>query len=384
MTKPHIFFATIAAGGGHVATAKAMAEGLESYYPGAFQTTISDYMLDLGLGEQDARHKASWAWMLAHPWSARYGQRLLDAFPGLSNHYHRLALEGFARRAAAHLNDLKPALVVANHAWVSVALTRAQRRYGLRVPVLTFATEPLDASALWAEPDAERFAVPSAAALCDLTRFGVPAKNIDLLGYPVQTAFLRAPPQKEARAALALAERLTCLISLGGEGVGGSTERLVETLLKHPLKPQIIVLTGRNRALKVRLEPLADVRALEFTDRVAEYLAACDLVVGKAGPASVIEALAVGRGVLVSSYAGLNEAKLVRFLAARKLGAYVPKPKQLIQKLTEFAAPAAQAHVTELSGALELGKMTGDVSRYLAEIVTRGFPEAPLRLRGFA
>ena len=382
MTKPHVFFATIAAGGGHVATAKAMAEGLETHLPGTFQTTISDYMLDLGLKGQDARHKKSWAWMLEHPWSARYGQRVLDTFPTLTNRYHRLVLDEFAKRAAAHLKDLDPTLVVVNHGWTSVALTRAQRRYGLRVPVLTFATEPLDASALWAEPDAERFAVPSAGAQRDLERFGVPAAKLDLVGYPVQNAFLQAPSKREARVKLSLAERLTCLVSLGGEGVGQATEKVVETLLAHPLKLQIIVMTGRNQALKEKLEALGRVHTVGFTAHMADYLAACDVVIGKAGPASVLEALAVGRGVLVSSYAGLNEAKLVRFLEQKSLGAYVPKPEQLAQKLTEFAMPEAQTRVAELSRRLELDTMTHDFSRYLAEVTLHGFPRTPVRLRG--
>ena len=382
MTKPHVFFATIAAGGGHVATARAMAEGLETHYPGAFQTTISDYMLELGLSKQDAQHKKSWAWMLTYPWSARYGQRILDTLPRLTNRYHRLFLDEFAKRAAVHLNDLSPALVVANHGWVSVALTRAQRRYGLRVPVLSFATEPLDASALWAEPDAERFAVPSKGALRDLKHFGVPAEKIDLVGYPVQNAFLQALSKKEARAKLALAEHLTCLVSLGGEGVGRSTDKVIEALLQHPLEPQIVVMTGRNQMLKEKLQTLGRVHTVGFTEHMADYLAAADVVVGKAGPASVLEALAVGRGVLVSSYAGLNEAKLVRFLEQKSLGAYVPSPEKLAQKLTEFTSPETQQRVLELSQKLQLGTMTQNFSRYLAEVVIYGFPKTPVRWRG--
>ena len=382
-TRPHIFFATITAGGGHMATAKALAEALAADYPGVFETTISDYMLELGLTEQDRRHKESWSWMLAHPRSARYGQRVLDAFPRLTNRAHRLMLDTFARRAAAHLNELKPALVVANHGWSCVALTRARRRYGLQVPVLTFTTEVLDASALWAEPAAERFAVPSQAALKDLERLGVPEQNIDLVGYPVQNACLRAPSQVAARISLGLEERLTCLVSLGGEGVGLGTEGVVRTLLAHPLKPQIVVATGRNGALKKRLERFGGVRALGFTDHMAEYLAACDVVVGKAGPASVTEALAVGRGVLVTSYAGLNEAKLVRFLERKGLGAYVPGPAQLAARLHEFASASVRGRVAERSAALGLSAMTRDLSRYVADAATVGFPRTPLRLRGF-
>jgi hypothetical protein len=36
-----------------------------------------------------------------------------------------------------------------------------KRRYGLKVPVLTFATEPHNISAYWADPRAEHIVVPS-------------------------------------------------------------------------------------------------------------------------------------------------------------------------------------------------------------------------------
>lgn len=384
MSRPLVFFATLAAGGGHVATARAMAQGLEAVSPGGFETKISDYMNDLGLTRHDRQHKASWAWMLEHPWSARYGQRFLDAFPRLTNRYHRVILDSLAHRAAEHLNVLKPALVVVNHGWLTVALTRAQQRYGLGARVLTFATEPLDASALWAEPDAERVVAPSQAAFGDLVRHGVPEEKVDLIGYPVQRAFLDAPGKAAARAALGLSDRLTCLVSLGGEGVGSRAEEAVQTLLEHPLKPYVVVVTGRNVALRERLEPLNNVRALGYIANMADYLAACDVMVGKAGPASVMEALAVGRPVLATSYAGLNEAKLVRFLEAKQLGAYVPRPAELSKALSRFAGAATQQQVSSRAEALEIGVMTKNLSTYLAEVVTHGFPERPLRLRGLA
>lgn len=380
--KPHVFFATIAAGGGHVATARALAQGLTAASPGTFETTVSDYMKDLGLTEQDRRHKESWAWMLANPWSARYGQHLLDTFPRLTNRYHRLALDALARRAAEHLGALNPVLVVVNHGWLMVALTRAQRRYGLSTPVLTFATEPLDASALWAEADAERVIAPSRAALGDLVKHGVPKQKVDLIGYPVQQAFLRAPSKQEARARLGLPDHLTCLVSLGGEGVGRHIQRVIRILLEHPLKPHVVVMTGRNAALRERLEPLENVRALGYIENMAEYLTACDVVVGKAGPASVMEALAVGRPVLAVSYAGLNEAKLVRFLAQKQLGAYVPNPTQLSEKLYEFTEVSTRQRVADTTETLGIEGMTHDLSSYLAEAARHGFPKNPLRLPG--
>ncbi len=68
-----------------------------------------------------------------------------------------------------------------------------------------------------------------------------------------------------------------------------------------------------------------------YVDDMHRYLAAADVVIGKAGPASVMEALAVGRPVLVTSSAGLNERRVVEFLQAHALGRYVPRPEQAVE-----------------------------------------------------
>lgn len=380
--KPTLFFATLAAGGGHVATARALAQAVERHYPGRFACTVSDYMSFLGFHAEDERHKALWRWMLQHPWSARWGQRLTDRVPTLTNRLHRRTLDAVARAAAEHLGALRPALVVANHGWLTVALTRAQRRYGLSARVLTFATEPLDASALWAEPEAERFVVPSRGALRDLTRFGVPEAKIDLIGYPVQDAFLHPPAQVQARRALGLEDRFTCLVSLGGEGVGGDAQRVVEALQKHPVAPQVVAVAGRNEALRRQLGALAGVHAFGFVEAMAEPIAAADVVVGKAGPASVLEALAVGRPLLLTAYAGLNEQKLVRFVEAKGLGQYAPTPGRLGAALGHYTQPSARTQVGAASRRLGLGDMTRDLAHYVVRAATRGFPTAPVRAPG--
>jgi len=380
---PTLFFATLAAGGGHVATAKAMAQAVEAGYPGEFGLVVSDFMLELGFLEQDRRHKEGWAWMLGHPWSARWGQRVLDRFPRLTNRYHRLMLDALSQEAARYLNALSPLLVVANHGWLTVALTRARRRYGLLAPVLHFATEPLDASALWAEPDASHLVVPSRGALNDLVRMGVREEKVDLIGYPVQQAFLHAPSKKDARHALGLQDRFTCLVSLGGEGIGGHVEETVGALLSHPLAPQVVVVAGRNEALRRRLEPLG-AHALGFVANMADYLAACDVVVGKAGPASVMEALAVGRPLLLTTYAGLNERKLVRFVEAKGLGAYVPRPRGLGEQLARFSSPDVQEEVAARAAHLGLPEMTRALGDYLVTVARQGAPKTRVRLRGLA
>jgi UDP-N-acetylglucosamine:LPS N-acetylglucosamine transferase len=234
----------------------------------------------------------------------------------------RTNLDPIARALAAAYRAEPPALIVVNHGFLAFAFGRARARYGLAVPLRVFATEPLDASALWAAPEAGRFAAASQAAARDLARLGVPRAAVDVLGYPVQRAFLTPPTQAAARAALGLAERFTVLVSLGAEGVGGRVRAVLAALGQLPDPPQVVVVAGRNAALarSLRADAPPHVIVRGVVADMASELAACDLFVGKGGPASVMEAIAVGRPALVTAVAGLNEMALLRFVVARGLG----------------------------------------------------------------
>lgn len=322
-----ILFATIQAGGGHVATARAMQAAVEAAGPGRWRTRLSDHMADLGLERQDRQHKQLWKWLLARPQLIRSGQRFMDALPAATRRWHQLTLAEFARRASRDLNEAGTRLVVANHGWLATGLTLAQARYGLRSRVLVFATEPFDASALWAEPAAQLVVAPSEAARRSLLRLGLPADRIRVVGYPVSPAFLRPAAQPPLTSGL----RIT--VSLGGEGTGADPVPLIRSLLEAGHHTE--VLTGRNSALLAGLERLQDGSGRlvlhGFTDRVADIIAGSHLTVGKAGPASVMESLALGRPFLATGYAGLNELAVIRFLEQRGLGRLVSSTGQLLE-----------------------------------------------------
>ena len=122
--RPTILFATIAAGGGHVATARAMAEAIERYYPGRFELRVSDYMKDVGFTAFDRQHKQSWRRALRYPVLARTGQRVIDTFPRPYMTFQRRILRGFAHTAADDLNTDPPQLVVSNHGLITTGTGR--------------------------------------------------------------------------------------------------------------------------------------------------------------------------------------------------------------------------------------------------------------------
>src|ERR687894_2196670 len=346
--KREILFATIAAGGGHVATAHAMSEAVEHHYPGRFGLRVSDYMKEVGVkavADLDRLHKDIWRFMLRYPVLARASQRLMDVFPPLTIAAQRRLVQGFARAAAADLLENPPLLIVSNHGLITAGLAEARHRYGLEVPVLSFANELFGICSYWADPRMDHIVVPSEQARRDLMRFGMPEDKMSSVGfgYPVRQAFLSVPSKVEAREPLGLEDRFTCLISSGGEGVERNQRALVRALLGSDISPQVVVIAGRNEALKRELKVLRTnrLRIEGYVDDMATYLAASDVFIGKAGPASVYEALVVGRPVLVTGYAGLNEVGVARLVEDMGLGSYVRTPRALLEEVRRYALEPA-------------------------------------------
>jgi UDP-N-acetylglucosamine:LPS N-acetylglucosamine transferase len=379
--RPTILFATIAAGGGHVAVARAMSEAVEHHYPGSFELRVSDYMKEVGTVGFDQLHKDIWRFMLRYPILARISQRIMDAFPRLTIAVQRRLVRDFARAAAIDLREDTPSLIVSNHGLMTAGLAEAKRLYDLDVPVLSFANELVGICSYWAEPRADHIVAPSEEARRDLMHFGVPARKISFIGfgYPVRQAFLNAPSKAVSRARLGLEDRFTCLLSSGGEGVGRNQRELVRALVGSDVPLQVVVVAGRNEALKEELRALGTnaLRIEGFVEDMATYLAASDVFIGKAGPASVYEALVVGRPALVTGYAGLNEVGVARLVENMGLGRYVRTPRALLEEVRRYARdPALLEEVARRCSELDPAAATERLARYIVRYARDSEPRA--------
>lgn len=374
-----VLFATIAAGGGHVATARAMAEAVSTVSAGALATRVSDVMAEYGPRDLDARHKASWKALLGRPALVRNSQRLMDAVPALSRAAQGRLLQGFTKAITQALNREAPALIVVNHGWLATAFADARARHGLKSKVVVFATEPFDASALWSAPSAETVLAPSAAAAEDLRRLGVSPSALHVSGYPVAERFTKAPEKSAARASLGLSDGFVVLMSLGAEGVA-SGDALAAALELGRAGCNVLCATGRNVDLAARVEAAAReqgvqdlVSALGFVERMEVPLAASDVMVGKAGPASTMEALAVGRPVIAATYAGLNEMAVVRFLESTSLGEHAGSFAALPAVVSRWrSSPDRLARAADAAARLDFGAMTSGIGAFLTHIAVHG------------
>jgi processive 1,2-diacylglycerol beta-glucosyltransferase len=160
-----------------------------------------------------------------------------------------------------------------------------------------------DVHAMWLCRTVDRYyvAIPEAAEY--LSGIGVPREIIRVTGIPVDPLFSAALDRAAARKHLKLdASAPVILIAAGGYGIG-PVEQLVRDLLALQKPWQIVAIAGKSEQVKKKLEDIAAnagnlpsgaarLCPVGFTREMDQYMAAADLLVGKAGGLTTSEALA--------------------------------------------------------------------------------------------
>jgi processive 1,2-diacylglycerol beta-glucosyltransferase len=160
---------------------------------------------------------------------------------------------------------------------------------------------------MWLCRHVEQYFVALEETKAHLKALGVPEALVTVSGIPIDPVFAKPKDKRAMRRKHALDDRFTILVCAGGFGVG-PVGHLVEALtrLSHPA--QVVVVCGRNEALRAQLGKKAkklstqsrvSFALLGFTTDMDEIMAASDLYVGKPGGLTTSEALAKGLPMVV-------------------------------------------------------------------------------------
>ena len=164
----------------------------------------------------------------------------------------------------------------------------------LPIPFVTVVTDLGGAHSTWFDKRADLCFVPSEAVRKVALKNRVPDSKIVMHGLPIRPAFWKASKSKRVlRKALDLTEKVkTVLLMGGGDGVGGLEQIAVQMsnrLGQSKKDSQVVVICGNNKRTSDRLKARAyppNVRVVVkgFQKNVDEFMAACDVLVTKAGP----------------------------------------------------------------------------------------------------
>jgi UDP-N-acetylglucosamine:LPS N-acetylglucosamine transferase len=293
-----------------------------------------------------------------------------------------------ARRTIVRaLRSLQPRLVVVTHPLTQRFLGVARRTYRLPFRIVTVVTDLVSLHASWTYTGVDLCVVPTDESYHLMRRRGMPAERMIRTGFPVHPKFVRYEHEKEAaRRELRLDDdRFTILVTSGGVG-SGRLHELVVALERAYSDRQILVVTGKNQALCRELQSQPRSRYTHiygFVDNMEALMAASDVIVTKAGPGTLMEALVMRRPVIVTEAVGMQEHGNIDFVRDHELGFFCPTTERIVAAVHDLSDPASYATKVEnlrdavpRDGAIQIANI---LQQQLED--TDFAPAAPLRKR---
>jgi processive 1,2-diacylglycerol beta-glucosyltransferase len=225
------------------------------------------------------------------------GEKLSENFADRMKSPVYLANALYAQNLRRYLEENRIDFAVCPHLFPAEALTYLKRNGGLAARCCFVSTDYTCIPFL-EETDLDTVFVPDASLLPEFTGRGMDAAKLVPTGIPVAHRFCADTPRAEARRQLGFPENAPVfLVMTGGEGCGDAvtlTSRILAAL--GGADARVVVLPGRNRKLRAALlsvfgdEPRVCVES--FTEKVALFMDACDVLLSKPGGISSTEAAA--------------------------------------------------------------------------------------------
>ena len=261
------------------------------------------------------------------------------------------------------INVFEPSIIVCTHTIPLQMVSHLKKEKLISVPIVAIVTDYVS-HPFWKLENVDALIVPHEEVKDEMVRFGIPENIIFPYGIPLSEGFVQKHDRQEILNIFGLEDKLTGLIMGGSLGIR-SIRNSFEMLINTKREMQIIVVTGKNTALKNRIENLLKqtklsktVRVFGYTNLVPYLMDISDFIITKPGGMTISEALAKELIIfLVSPIPGQEERNshfLVRNNAALEIKEHedidylltrilddVSKKKELQRIARNFSRPYA-------------------------------------------
>lgn len=386
---PRIEFIYFDAGGGHRAAATALELAIRGQQrPWEVRLTNLQELLDmLDVLKKYAgiRIEDFYNWMLRSGWTlgSTYLMKVLQLVIRL---YHGPTV----RMLESHWKQAQADMVVSFVPHFNRALGESFRRAYPGRPFVTVLTDIADFPPhFWMEQQSQYFICGSDRAVAQARSMGHPDDRIFQTSGMILHPRFYEPPIEDARAereALGLRPDLpTGLVLFGGFGSDVMLE-IADRIDRSNLELQLIFVCGKNeklaKALRERKSRLP--RFVEgFTKRVNYYMQTADFFIGKPGPGSVSEALAMHLPVIVERNAWTlpQERYNADWVLEKQVGEVLHSFREIVPAVARLIEPATLARYRANAAALK-NQAVFEIPEILQTIFERTSASARIESKG--
>ena len=324
------------AGGGHRSAADAITMGLQMLYGNRYDVCSVNGFKRLPplLRNADTDYPVwvNYARVLyALSFHASNGRRRVAAI--------RKAFETISEPVAEDIIRSEPAAVyVSCHPIFNGAIPQAIRRLGVNAKFVNVVTDLVTGHVAHYVPEVDHCIVPTEEAREEAIENLVPPEKVSVTGQPVWPDFRKRMGNRQAtRAQLGLTDDTPVVLLMGGGDGMGALGMTGREIAFSGLPLQLVVVCGRNQAVKRDLEyinPRVPMKVLGFVNNIPELMGAADILVSKAGPGTIAEAFIAGLPIILYDAIPGQEEGNVTYVTNRGAGAWCPLlPSAVVKQL---------------------------------------------------
>jgi len=333
--KPHIVFLFSDTGGGHRSAAEAIIEALQIEYAGQLTCEMVDFFeryspppLNLAGPVYPTMSRMDHLWKFSFEISDDPDR--MRVIYAMFWPYIRLSMYKL-------LNDHPCDMFVSVHPLINIPLLRAMKRKGVHKPYLIVVTDLVSTHSAWYTNDADYVIIPTRQAVRKAIQANMQPEKIKIIGLPVADRFC-APPGDKLTMRKKLGwhpEKITVLLVGGGEGMG-PLEEITRQINNSKLDISLVVITGRNKKLKEKLEQLQwhiPVHVYGFVTDMPNFMRAADILLTKAGPGTISEALIAELPIILYHRIAGQEEGNVNYIIDEGAGVWAPETGDIIDTI---------------------------------------------------
>lgn len=217
-------------------------------------------------------------------------------------------------------------------------------------------------------------------------RIKISEEQTRYLGFPLRPEFLKKGHNlAQIKDEFKIPQDKKVVMILMGSAGSGATLRYAKTLAqapqhKLPVPVHLILCLGRNERLRAAIEELAfpphvTVSIIGFTDRIADLMCASDILITKAGPASICEAICIGVPMIIDRTQPILwwEQMNIDFVKDHKFGDELRRIRKLPKMLTRYLEHEDElAQMRERMQQFEFPEVVRNVRDLVEELIARG------------
>jgi 1,2-diacylglycerol 3-beta-galactosyltransferase len=198
-------------------------------------------------------------------------------------------------------------------------------------------TDLVTTHTLWYHKEADLCLVPTEAARQRGLIAGLKPEQIKVVGLPVADRFCQPIGDKNnLRQQLGWPQDLPVVLLVGGGEGMGPLEKTAVAIAEANLSITLVVIAGRNEELNARLKAIQwpmPTFIYGFVHDMPDFMRAADILVTKAGPGTISEALNAGLPMILYSRLPGQEDGNVDYVISEGVGLWAPKTSHIVSAL---------------------------------------------------